>query len=136
MRVAHADEFRDRRAAEQGRQAQLVPAGKEYSRRLFKALQPARLSSAPEVPTLKESGVPLVAFAFLGVCAGSGTPQPVIAELNSRIRPIVEAADYRALIEKSGSVPVASSPQEMQAVIDAAVRDAAPIIAEFGLQVD
>ena len=96
----------------------------------------ARLSSAPEAPTLKESGVPLVAFAFLGVCAGSGTPQPIIAELNSRIRPIVEAADYRALIERSGSVPVASSPQEMQAVIDAAVRDAAPIITEFGLQVD
>ena len=49
---------------------------------------------------------------------------------------VSETPAYRAMIEKSGSVPVSSSPTQMQAVIDAAVRDAAPIITEFGLQVD
>ena len=96
----------------------------------------ARLSSAPDVPTLTESGIPLVAFAFLGVCAGAGTPQAIVQQLNGLITAVVNSADYRAMIEKSGSVPVSSSPAEMQAVIDAAVRDAAPVIAEFGLQVD
>ena len=96
----------------------------------------ARLSSAPAIPTLGESGIPLVAFAFLGVCAGSGTPAAVVEQLNRHIVAQVAAPDYRALIEKSGSVPVSSTPAEMQAVIDRAVRDAAPIITEFGLQVD
>lgn len=96
----------------------------------------ARLSSAPDVPTLTESGIPLVAFAFLGVCAGSGTPDAIIEQLNSRIVPIVNSAEFKTMVETSGSVPVSSSPAEMQKVIDAAVRDAAPVIAEFGLQVD
>ena len=57
-------------------------------------------------------------------------------ELNKLVVAVVETSAYRAMIEKSGSVPVSSSPTQMQAVIDAAVRDAAPIITEFGLQVD
>jgi hypothetical protein len=44
---------------------------------------PERLSSAPDVPTLSEAGIPLVAFAWLGICAGSGTPEPIINLLNS-----------------------------------------------------
>jgi hypothetical protein len=35
-----------------------------------------------------------------------------------------------------GSVPISSSSQELQAVIDNAVRDTAPIIKEFNLQID
>ncbi len=95
-----------------------------------------RLASAPKVPTLTESGVPLVAFAFLGICAGSGTPQPIIDRVNKEVVKIVDTPAYRAMIEKSGSVPASSTPAEMQTVIDAAVRDAAPIISEFNLQVD
>ena len=95
-----------------------------------------RLSAAPAVPTLTESGIPLVAFAWLGICAGAGTPQSVIDFLNSKIVPIINSKDYRALIEKSGSIPVSSTPQEMQAVINDTVKDAAPIIDEFHLRVD
>ena len=68
-----------------------------------------RLSSAPDVPTLTESGIPLVAFAWLGICAGAGTPKPVIDFLNSKIVPIINSKDYRALIEKSGSIPISSN---------------------------
>ena len=44
--------------------------------------------------------------------------------------------EYRALVEKSGSVAVSSTPQEFKAEIDKTVSDAAPIIQEFGLQTD
>jgi len=95
-----------------------------------------RLASMPEVPTLKESGFPLVAYAWLGVCAGAGTPQPVIDLLNRRIGEIVQSAEYRALIEKSGSVAVSSTPQELNAIIAETASDAAPIIRELGVQLD
>src|SRR5262249_56139601 len=48
-----------------------------------------RLASMPEVPTLKESGIPFSAYAWLGVCAASGIPQPVVDLLNSRIVQVV-----------------------------------------------
>ena len=90
--------------------------------------------SIPEVPTLKESGIPLAAYAWVGVCAGAGTPQSVIDLLNKRIAAIVESPEYRALVEKSGSVAVSSTPQELHRVIEETANDAAPIIRELGIE--
>ena len=95
-----------------------------------------RLSSAPDVPTLRESGIPIVSFAWLGVCAGAGTPDAVISFLNSKLSPILTSNEYRALLDASGSVPVSSTPQEMQAVIDDTVKEAAPLVDEFNLHLD
>src|SRR5262249_30953368 len=86
------------------------------------------------VPTLKESGIPFSAYAWLGVCAGAGIPQPVVDLLNSRIVQVVNSADYRALVEKSGSVAVSSSAPEFRALIEETANDAAPIFREFGVQ--
>lgn len=93
-----------------------------------------RLTSIPEVPTLKELGIPLVAYAWLGVCAGAGTPEPVIDLLNKRISAIVDSPEYRALVETSGSVAVSSSPQEFRKIIQETAHDAAPIIRELGIE--
>jgi tripartite-type tricarboxylate transporter receptor subunit TctC len=95
-----------------------------------------RLASMPEVPTLKENEIPLVAYAWLGVCAGSGIPQPIIDLLNSRVGEVVNSAEYRSLIEKSGSIAVSSTPQEFHELIEETANDAAPIIREFGVQLD
>ena len=95
-----------------------------------------RMSSIPEVPTLKESGVPLVAYAWVGICAGAGTPQSVIDLLNKRITAIVDSPEYRTLVEKSGSVAVSSTPQELRRVIEDTAADAAPIIRELGIQLN
>ncbi len=93
-----------------------------------------RMQAIPEVPTLKESGVPLVAYAWLGVCAGAGTPQSVIDLLHDRIAAIVESPDYRALVEKSGSIAVSSTAAELHRVIEETANDAAPIIRELGIE--
>ncbi len=93
-----------------------------------------RMQAIPEVPTLTESGTPLVAYAWLGICAGAGTPQPVIDFLNKHIRAIVDSPDYHALVEKSGSIAVSSTPQELHRVIEDTANDAAPIIRELGIE--
>jgi len=93
-----------------------------------------RMQAIPEVPTLKESGIPLVAYAWVGICAGAGTPQPVIDLLNKRIRAIVDSPEYHALVEKSGSIAVSSTPEELQRVIEETAADAAPIIHELGIE--
>jgi tripartite-type tricarboxylate transporter receptor subunit TctC len=94
-----------------------------------------RLMSMPEIPTLKESGIPFVAYGWLGVCAGSGTPQPIVNLLNNQIGQVVNSAKFRSLIEASGSA-VSSTPQEFRDLIEETARDAAPSIREFGVQLD
>jgi tripartite-type tricarboxylate transporter receptor subunit TctC len=93
-----------------------------------------RLASIPEVPTLRESGIPLVAYAWLGICAGAGTPQSVIDLLSKRISAIVGSPEYRTLVDKSGSVAVSSTPQEFRQLIEETANDAAPIIRELGIE--
>jgi tripartite-type tricarboxylate transporter receptor subunit TctC len=95
-----------------------------------------RMASMPAVPTLKEIGIPFVVYAWLGVCAGAGTQQPVVELLSSRVGEIVNSAEYRSLIEKSGSVAVSSTPQAFHELIEQTANDAAPIIREFGVQLD
>jgi tripartite-type tricarboxylate transporter receptor subunit TctC len=111
----------------------------QYQGKLLKLLattSPERLTSLPEVPTLKEKGFDFVRFGWLGVCAATGTPGPIIKTLNDHIVKIVAMPDYRALIETAGSIPLSSTPQEFGAVIQKTLDDAAPAIQEFGLQQD
>ena len=93
-----------------------------------------RLPSIPEVPTLKESGIPLVAYAWLGVCGGAGIPKSVIDLLNKRIVAIVESPEYRTLVENSGSVAVSSTPEELHRVIEETAAEAAPTVRELNIE--
>jgi len=52
-----------------------------------------RLASLPEIPTLSESGVPIVFFQWSALFAPAGTPEPVIAKLREAARAV--AADPR-----------------------------------------
>ena len=93
-----------------------------------------RLAVAPEVPTLTEKGLPFVRFGWLGVCAPAGTPQPVIALLNRQIGAIVRSADYRQMIEKAGSLPLSSTPEELGATLRETYEQTARISREFNLR--
>lgn len=95
-----------------------------------------RLPSMPAAPTLKESGVPITAYGWLGICAGSGTPAEIVEQLNEAVRRIVDSQEYRDLVFKSGSLPVSSTTQEFQATIQKSADDVAPIVKEFDIHVD
>jgi tripartite-type tricarboxylate transporter receptor subunit TctC len=97
---------------------------------------PERLKSLPDVPTLKESGFDFIRFGWLGVCAGAGTPEPIVKTLNEHIVAIVASADFHTLIENAGSIAESSTPQEFGAIISKTLDDAMPTIREFGLQQD
>jgi tripartite-type tricarboxylate transporter receptor subunit TctC len=111
----------------------------QYQAKQLKILattSPERLKNLPEIPTLKEKGFDFVRFGWLGVCAGAGTPAPIIKTLNEHIVAIVAMPDYRALIENAGSIALSTTPQEFGAVIQKTLDDVAPAVQEFGLQQD
>jgi tripartite-type tricarboxylate transporter receptor subunit TctC len=95
---------------------------------------PQRLAILPEVPTFPEQGIDFKRFGWLGICAGAGTPQPIIDLLNRDITTIVASPDYQKLIETAGSIPVSSSPAEVNDVLKQTVDDVAATIREYGMQ--
>jgi tripartite-type tricarboxylate transporter receptor subunit TctC len=97
---------------------------------------PERLKNLSEIPTLAENGIDFVRFGWLGVCAGAGTPQPIIDLLQRHVAAIVAMPEYRTLIENGGSMAVSSTPTELQQVIAQTLDDVAASIREFGMQLD
>ena len=93
-----------------------------------------RLKDVPEVPTLTEQGASFKPFGWLGICAGSGTPQPILDLLSRYVVSIVATPEYRTLIEKGGSIPTSSTPAEMKQVLAQTVDDIASTVREFGMQ--
>jgi len=114
----------------------VLPLYKAGKLRILAVTSPERLAAAPEIETLTEKSLPFVRFGWLGVCAGAGTPQPVIALLNRHITSIVKSPGYRELIEKAGSIPVSSTPEELGKILVETYEQTARISREFGLELD
>ncbi len=116
--------------------ANVLPLHEKKQLKVIAISSPERLKSAPDIPTLREKGIDFVRFGWLGICAGSGTPEPILARLNKEIRAVVADPAYRALIEKSGSIPESSTPAELRKVIDQTLAEVEATVREFKLQRD
>jgi tripartite-type tricarboxylate transporter receptor subunit TctC len=112
----------------------IVPQYEAKQLKILAVSAPERLKNLGEIPTLTEKGVDFVRFGWLGICAGTGTPQPIVDLLQRHIATIVATPEYRAMIEKAGSIAVSSTPQELQQVITQTLDDVSASIREFGLQ--
>ena len=111
------------------------PYYKSGQLKVLAATSPQRLQSFPDVPTLTERGFPLTPYGWLGVCAGAGTPKPIVDLLNRHIVSITQSDEYRQFMEKAGNIPVSSTPEEFGRVLVETVNDAAPYIREFHMQI-
>lgn len=112
----------------------IVPQYDAKQLKILAVSAPERLKNLSEIPTLTEKGVDFVRFGWLGICAGTGTPQPVLDLLRRHIVAIVDTAEYRTMIEKAGSIAVSSTPDELRQVITQTLDDVAASIREFGMQ--
>ncbi len=71
-----------------------------------------RSPSAPDLPTLAESGLPgFDVSAWTGLFVPAGTPSAIIERLNAETRRIAGDRDYVALIQSMGTDVARSSPE-------------------------
>ena len=78
----------------------------------------ARVPAAPDIPTMKEQGVPMVAQSWFGILAPAGTPRPIILRLNKEIQAAVAWPEYQSKLNAAGATPASSaSPEEFATLI-------------------
>jgi len=74
-----------------------------------------RSHTMPEVPTLKEQGIDVVAHAWWGILAPAATPRPIIDKLHAELVRIIKLPDVnKILTETQGMDVVALSPEATQ----------------------
>jgi len=74
-----------------------------------------RLQSAPELPTLIEQGVPVEILSWFAALVPSATPKPVVATINGLFNKVLAMDETRAFLNKFGTEPWLSTPEEGQA---------------------
>ena len=74
----------------------------------------SRVPTAPEVPTLDESGVPGFDIAASdGVYAPAGTPKAIVDKLNAAFRQALEDPQVRDSLVSRGAFPVPGTPADL-----------------------
>ena len=77
---------------------------------------PKRSPQYPDVPTLDEVGLKnFDADTFFGFYAPAGTPQPVVARLNTEINRILRSPAFVQRMNAIGAIPAPMSPQDFAA---------------------
>jgi tripartite-type tricarboxylate transporter receptor subunit TctC len=92
---------------------------------------------AEDIPTLAQSGVPgYDANAWFGVLAPTGTPDAVIARLQSEISKIIKVPEIRDRFLALGAEPVGSTPEQFAAFYRNEVAKWSKVVKESGAQID
>lgn len=88
------------------------PLAEDGRVRLLATTAPTRSSQLPDVPTVKESGVPGFAFTFWqGASLPKGTPAEIVEIWAEAIKVALEKPEIREALEKQGAEIVALPPQ-------------------------
>jgi tripartite-type tricarboxylate transporter receptor subunit TctC len=80
----------------------------------------ARLTVAPDLPTIAEAGVPgYEVVGWNGVLAPANTPRPIIDKLNKAIAAALRTTELEKLLREQGIEPAGNSPEEFARIMHA-----------------
>ena len=113
----------------------LVGPAKAGKVRAIAVTGPQRFTELPEVPTIAESGVPgYYVTGWYGFYAPIGTSAGIVRRLHAEARRALNSPDVAEKLEKTGNVPVVSSPEEFAAFVRAEIGKWAKVIRDSGLK--
>jgi len=96
----------------------LLPQAAANRVRILAVVDGKRSHSAPDIPTVAESGVPgFVASAWLGLFTTGGTPMDVVARWNREVVDILGAPDVQKMLVANGVEPVPDESPEAAAAM-------------------
>jgi tripartite-type tricarboxylate transporter receptor subunit TctC len=110
----------------------LVQAGKLVA---LGTAEPVRARSIPDIPTLREAGVPnFTATSWLALFAPRGTPDDRVARLNTEIAKVLALPEAQKVLFAAGLEPAPNSAGEMRRIIETDNKKWADLIKAIGLK--
>ena len=99
-------------------------------------LSEKRSNNLPEVPTLAESGIAVVAPGWGGIGAPAGFPKTLANRLSTEMARVVSLPDVRERLASVGAEPHHAPPAEFAAFIRSELERWRPVIQQAGVKVD
>lgn len=95
-----------------------------------------RVSTAPDVPTLKESGVPLELLIYSGLLGPKGLPAAVVERLGVEVQKALATPQMQQTLLSAGAEAMTSSPAEFAALMKNEVGSMAKAVQSVGVVLD
>ena len=95
-----------------------------------------RISAAPELPTLIESGYPVDIVIWNGLVAPTGTPKPIVAKVSKDALDVMALADVRQNFSNQGAEITPGNAEQLGAYIKSELAKYAKVIKEAGVRID
>ena len=106
--------------------------------RILAVTSPQRLHDAPDLPTVREAGMPeMTAQATIWLFVPRGTPREIIDQISSATRKALAAPELRQIYLASGVEPLSnSSPRAATQLLQNEIDSWKPIVKQIGLKLD
>jgi tripartite-type tricarboxylate transporter receptor subunit TctC len=112
----------------------VLPHVKSGNLKALAVTSATRSKLLPEVPTMQEAGVKGFEFTqWLALLAPAGTPQPVVAKLNSALNAALGSPEVREKFAQQGFEPFIASPEETRKFLANEVQRYARLIKSRGI---
>ena len=112
-----------------------IPQHRAGAVRILAVSSATRSAYVPEVPTLKESGIDLVADGWYGMWLPAGSPPDFATKLNEAVNAALAKPDVKEKLMAIGLVPVGTSPQGLSDELAANTAFWAPVVKATGYKI-
>jgi tripartite-type tricarboxylate transporter receptor subunit TctC len=114
----------------------LMPQWRGGTIKLIGTTARKRVSSATELPTLKEQGVDMDVYVWSGLFAPKGTPESIVSKLNEAVNAEIASGGFKESMATMGAEPFGGSAKEFRGWIEKEIPRWASIVQKSGATVD
>jgi len=94
-----------------------------------------RARQLPDVPTIAEAAVPDYKYdSWFAVLAPAATPKAILNKVSQDIAAVLKMPDIAEKLEKQGSIPVATTPEQLDAIVRADTVRNTQILKDAGIE--
>lgn len=115
----------------------VIPQVKAGKMRALAVSTAKRSQLTPEIPTMKEAGLPEIeSTAWMALMAPASTPQDIVQRMNQEINAVLAMPDVKAKLHSQYMEPMGGSIEDLQKFLQQELRTMTPIIQRTGLSMD
>ena len=116
-------------------EADAIPQHRSGGIKILAISSAARSPFLPDVPTLRESGIDLVADAWYGMWLPAGSPPDFAAKLSASVAAALARPEAKEKLLAIGLIPVGSTPEELEKELAANTAFWQPIVKATGYKI-
>lgn len=113
-----------------------LPYKEEGRLKVLAVTLPERVSTAPDIPTIKELGIPYEVTVWYGIIAPKGLPEAIQKKLNAAINEAVHKGELAQRLKATGESPAPGTPEDFKKQIGVEIQTWQDVVKKSGISLN